>query len=57
MSAVALSGRGRMGGTIAGRLRAAGHELSVYDVAPAVRERFAADGYRVAGSLAEAAAA
>ncbi len=45
-----------MGGTVAGRLRAAGHDLCVYDAAPAVRERFAADGYRVAASLRAAVA-
>src|SRR5438105_2435095 len=32
---IALVGVGRMGSAIAERLRAAGHELSLYDVAPA----------------------
>ena len=32
---IALAGVGKMGGAIAERLRAAGHQLSLYDVAPA----------------------
>jgi 3-hydroxyisobutyrate dehydrogenase len=45
---IALAGVGRMGGAIAERLRAAGHELSLYDVAPPA-------GVRSAPSLAAAA--
>jgi 3-hydroxyisobutyrate dehydrogenase len=45
---IALAGVGKMGGAIAGRLRAAGHELSLYDVAPPA-------GVLSAASLAAAA--
>lgn len=46
---VALAGVGRMGSAIAGRLRAAGHELHLYD--PVL-----APGTEAAASLEEAAA-
>src|SRR2546422_2952033 len=45
---IALAGVGRMGGAIAGRLRGAGHQLSLYDVAPPA-------GVESAPSLAAAA--
>ena len=40
---IALAGVGRMGSAIAERLRAAGHELSLYDVAPPAGVRSAPD--------------
>lgn len=44
-----------MGGAIAQRIREAGYEMCVYDVAPAVREHFRKAGFSVSNSLAEAA--
>ncbi|BCB89429.1 NAD(P)-dependent oxidoreductase [Phytohabitans suffuscus] len=38
---IGFVGLGNMGGPMAGRLVAAGHELCVFDVVPALRERFA----------------
>src|SRR5437016_9839918 len=45
---IALAGVGKMGGAIAERLRAAGHQLSLYDMAPG-------PGVESAPSLASAA--
>ncbi|HEX6349970.1 MAG TPA: NAD(P)-binding domain-containing protein [Candidatus Dormibacteraeota bacterium] len=52
---LALIGTGRMGTPIAARLRAAGHDLTVYDLAPAARRRMEDEGFTVATGVAEAA--
>jgi 3-hydroxyisobutyrate dehydrogenase len=48
-------GLGAMGAPMARRLLGAGHRVVGYDVVPAARERFAADGGVAAASAAEAA--
>ncbi len=52
---IAFIGVGRMGGAMAARLIAAGHELTVYDPVAAATAPLAALGARVAGCAAEAA--
>jgi 3-hydroxyisobutyrate dehydrogenase-like beta-hydroxyacid dehydrogenase len=54
---IGFVGLGQMGGPMARRLRAAGHELVVHDVRRAAVEALVAEGARPAGSPAEVAAA
>ncbi|MDQ7910459.1 NAD(P)-dependent oxidoreductase [Phytohabitans sp. ZYX-F-186] len=49
---IGFVGLGNMGGPMARRLVAAGHDLCVYDVAPAARERFAGSA-TVAGTVTD----
>ena len=57
MTSVAFLGLGRMGGLMAGRVLAAGHELTVWNRTAARTRPLVADGARAASSPAEAAAA
>ncbi len=57
MTSVAFLGLGRMGGLMAGRVLAAGHELTVWNRTAARTQPLVADGARAAASPAEAAAA
>lgn len=51
---VAIVGLGRMGGALAARLVAAGHEVHGADPVPAARDRLVAAGVRASASAAEA---
>ena len=53
---IAMIGLGQMGGAIALRLRACGADVIGYDISAAAREGCAAQGLKVAGSMAEAVA-
>lgn len=55
MASVAFIGLGNMGGPMAANLLKAGHELTVFDLAPEALDKAAAAGAAVAGSAAEAA--
>lgn len=57
MTSVAFLGLGRMGGLMAGRVLAAGHELTVWNRTAARTQPLVADGARAAATPAEAAAA
>jgi 3-hydroxyisobutyrate dehydrogenase-like beta-hydroxyacid dehydrogenase len=57
VTAVAVLGLGAMGGRIAARLLAAGHDVTVWNRTPAKAEPLVAQGARLAGTLAEAALA
>jgi 3-hydroxyisobutyrate dehydrogenase-like beta-hydroxyacid dehydrogenase len=57
MTSVAFLGLGRMGSLMAGRVLAAGHELTVWNRTAARTQPLVADGARAAASPAEAAAA
>lgn len=57
MTSVAVVGLGAMGGRIAGRLLAAGHDVTVWNRTPARTEPLVGQGARPAGTPAEAAAA
>ena len=52
---IAFIGVGRMGGSMAARLIAAGHELTIYDPVASATAPLAALGAKVAGSAADAA--
>jgi prephenate dehydrogenase len=54
---VAVVGLGLIGGSLVRALAAAGHAVTGYDADPATRELARAAGYRVAGSVREAAGA
>jgi 3-hydroxyisobutyrate dehydrogenase-like beta-hydroxyacid dehydrogenase len=54
---IAFIGVGRMGSSMAARLIAAGHELTIYDPLASATEALASLGAKVAGSVADAAAA
>jgi 3-hydroxyisobutyrate dehydrogenase-like beta-hydroxyacid dehydrogenase len=53
---IAFIGVGRMGSSMAARLIAAGHELTIYDPVASATAALAALGAKVAGSVADAAA-
>jgi 3-hydroxyisobutyrate dehydrogenase len=57
VTAVAVLGLGAMGGRIAARLLAAGHDVTVWNRTPAKAEPLVAQGARLAGTPAEAALA
>ncbi|MCI0685865.1 MAG: NAD(P)-dependent oxidoreductase [Sporichthyaceae bacterium] len=57
MTSVAVIGLGAMGGRIAARLLATGHDITVWNRTPAKAEPFLAQGARLAGTPAEATAA
>ena len=52
---IAFAGLGQMGGVLAQRLRAAAHDMRVFDISGGVRSEFAARGFNVTNSLREAA--
>jgi 3-hydroxyisobutyrate dehydrogenase-like beta-hydroxyacid dehydrogenase len=54
---IAFIGVGRMGSSMAARLIAAGHQLTIYDTLAAATAPLAALGAKVAGSVADAASA
>ncbi|MFZ9407012.1 MAG: L-threonate dehydrogenase [Burkholderiaceae bacterium] len=54
---VGLVGLGAMGAGMAASLRRAGHDVLVFDIRPAVVERFIQEGGQACGSLAELGAA
>ena len=56
MSTIAFIGLGNMGAPMARNLAGAGHSVRGFDVFAPARERYAAEGGSVAGSLAEAVA-
>ncbi len=55
MTTVGFIGLGHMGGPMARNLRAAGHEVRAFDLAPGARDAARAAGITVVGSAAEAA--
>jgi 3-hydroxyisobutyrate dehydrogenase-like beta-hydroxyacid dehydrogenase len=57
MTSVAFLGLGRMGGLMAGRVLAAGHELTAWNRTAARTQPLVADGARATATPAEAAAA
>jgi 3-hydroxyisobutyrate dehydrogenase-like beta-hydroxyacid dehydrogenase len=52
---IGMVGLGEMGYPMAGRLRAARHPLIVFDALPAIRERAAAEGFKIGVDLHEIA--
>jgi 3-hydroxyisobutyrate dehydrogenase len=56
MATIGFIGLGNMGAPMAANLLKAGHQVTGFDIVPALAQRLAANGGRVAGSVAEAAA-
>jgi 3-hydroxyisobutyrate dehydrogenase-like beta-hydroxyacid dehydrogenase len=52
---IAVIGMGQMGSGMAGRLREAGYDVAGFDISQEQKSRLAAEGFRMAASIAEAA--